>query len=301
MTIAEVLAVAKAGAAAGCTEALFTLGDKPELRYPQTRQEANAASVDVRRTTLHKQEHQARMPCNRGADSLSDREDQRLEPLKRNLAALGHSTTLGYVSEAATAVLQETGLLPHVNAGVMSRAEVAMLRKVSASQGLMLESSAPSLTAPGGPHHQCPDKAPLARMATIAAAGKERVPFTSGLLIGIGESREDRMTDLLALRELHLRHGHIQELIIQNFRAKKGTLMEAAIEPSLEELQWTLAMARLTFGPRMSIQAPPNLTPLASGSTSQNCEWGALLAAGMNDFGGISPLTKDWVNPEVSY
>eukprot|EP00850_Spirogloea_muscicola_P009178 SM000051S17538 [mRNA] locus=s51:118416:129364:- [translate_table: standard] len=265
MTIAEVLAVAKAGAAAGCTEALFTLGDKPELRYPQARQEA----------------------------SLKSR-----KPL---LAALGHTTTLGYVSEAATAVLQETGLLPHVNAGVMSRAEVARLRKVSASQGLMLESSAPSLTAPGGPHHQCPDKAPLARMATIAAAGEERVPFTSGLLIGIGESREDRVTDLLALRDLHLRHGHIQELIIQNFRAKKGTLMEAASEPSLEELQWTVAMARLTFGPRMSIQAPPNLTPPASGSISQNCEWGALLAAGMNDFGGISPLTKDWVNPEAPW
>eukprot|EP00850_Spirogloea_muscicola_P019730 SM000197S05473 [mRNA] locus=s197:203061:213993:- [translate_table: standard] len=256
MTIAEVLAVARAGAVAGCTEALFTLGDKPELRYPQATQEATA---------------------------------------------LGHSTTLGYVSEAATAVLQETGLLPHVNAGVMSRAEVAMLRKVSASQGLMLESSAPSLTAPGGAHYQCPDKAPLARMATIAAAGKEQIPFTSGLLIGIGESREDRVTDLLALRDLHLRHGHIQELIIQNFRAKKGTLMEAASEPSLEELQWTLAMARLIFGPHMSIQAPPNLTPLASGSTSQNSEWGALLAAGMNDFGGISPLTKDWVNPEAPW
>lgn len=256
MTLEEVLEVVRVGAALGCTEALFTLGDKPELAYPQAAQE---------------------------------------------LKAMGFATTVEYVAAAAGAVLRETGLLPHVNAGVMARAELRALRAVSASQGLMLESTSAGLAAPGGPHHACPDKAPAARLATIEAAGLEGVPFTTGLLVGLGESRGDRAEALLAIRELHRRHGHIQELIIQNFRAKRGTAMAAAPEPPLEELLWTVAVARLLFGPSMSIQAPPNLTPEpddSGGSSGAGAGWARLLAAGINDWGGISPLTRDYVSPE---
>ncbi|KAJ7564639.1 hypothetical protein O6H91_02G027500 [Diphasiastrum complanatum] len=253
MRVHEVLEIAKAGAAAGCTEALFTLGDKPELRYALAKEE---------------------------------------------LASLGHSTTVSYLTEVAKAVIETTGLLPHINAGVMSRSEIALLRHISVSQGLMLESTSKKLLEPGGPHYNCPDKRPSSRLASIVAAGKEMVPFTTGLLIGIGESREDRLADLLLLRGLHQQLGHIQELIIQNFRAKKGTVMETAEEPSVEELKWTIAMARLTFGPSMSIQVPPNLTPDRAGEGAQ---WKTLISAGINDWGGISPLTKDWVNPEAPW
>ncbi|KAH8935779.1 hypothetical protein BDL97_17G047900 [Sphagnum fallax] len=255
MSIAEVLEVAWRGVDAGCTEALFTLGDKPELLYPQAKQE---------------------------------------------LAALGHQSTISYVTEVAKIVLEKTGLLPHINAGVMSREDVALLRGVSASQGLMLESISDKLLEPGGAHYRCPDKLPEVRLATIAAAGEECVPFTSGLLIGIGETREERLKGLLLLRSLQQQYGHIQELIIQNFRAKNGTPMAEAPEPSLEELQWTIAMARLVFGASMSIQAPPNLTPSLSGQ-AEGAEWKALIDAGINDWGGISPVTKDWVNPEAPW
>ncbi|CAM6092845.1 unnamed protein product [Calypogeia fissa] len=254
MTVEEVLKIARDGAAAGCSEALFTLGDKPELRYAQAKEE---------------------------------------------LAAIGYESTISYVAAVAKIVLEETGLLPHVNAGVMGREDVALLRKVSVSQGLMLESLSERLLEPGGPHYNCPDKHPSARLATIAAAGEEKVPFTSGLLIGIGETREERLESLFGLRDLHVRFGHIQELIIQNFRAKKGTRMVDAPEPPLDELQWTIAMARLTFGSSMSIQAPPNLTP--HNSLHKDGSWKALIDSGINDWGGISPVTKDWVNPEAPW
>ncbi|MCO5574956.1 hypothetical protein L7F22_028752 [Adiantum nelumboides] len=253
MSIDEVLDIARKGAAVGCTEALFTLGDKPELLYPRAKEE---------------------------------------------LASLGHNTTVSYVAEVAKIVLEQTGLLPHLNTGVISKSELALLRKVSVSQGLMLETVSERLLKPGKAHYRCPDKVPLVRLATIASAGQENVPFTSGLLIGIGESREERILTLLELWKVHEEHGHIQELIIQNFCAKKGTLMERAAEPSLEELQWTIAMARLIFGPFMNIQAPPNLTP---SENSNGDEWVALIEAGINDWGGISPLTKDWVNPEAPW
>jgi FO synthase len=243
----EVLAIARAGAEAGCHEALFTLGDKPELRYVAAR-----------------------------------------EALDR----LGHETTLSYLAEMAALVLRETGLLPHLNPGVMTRADIDMLREVSVSQGIMLESTAERLRRRGGPHFGSPDKDPAMRLETIRRAGGAAVPFTSGILIGIGETRRERIESLLALRDLHDRYGHIQEIIIQNFRAKPGTRMADAPEPDLDDHLWTIAVARLIFGPEMNIQAPPNLNPGALAD---------MIAAGINDWGGVSPVTRDYVNPEAPW
>src|SRR2546427_962189 len=203
MSEEEVLEIAWAGAAAGCREALFTLGDKPEVRYRVARDE---------------------------------------------LAALGCSTTLEYLARCARLVLDETGLLPHVNPGVLSLDDTLALREVSASQGLMLETTAARLAERGGPHWASPDKLPAARLATIEAAGEARVPFTTGILIGIGETRRERLEALLAIRELHERFGHVQEVIVPNFRAKPGTRMAVAPEPPLAELLWTCAAARLRLG-----------------------------------------------------
>nr|WP_250152477.1 5-amino-6-(D-ribitylamino)uracil--L-tyrosine 4-hydroxyphenyl transferase CofH [Ancylobacter radicis] len=247
LTPDEVLEIARAGARVGCDEALFTLGDKPELRYRAVREE---------------------------------------------LAALGYATTLEYLKAMATLVLKETGLLPHLNAGVMDEADLAGLREVSASQGLMIETTAERLSARGGPHFGSPDKRPPVRLATLEAAGRARVPFTTGLLIGIGETREERVEALLAIRDSHERHGHVQEVIIQNFRAKAGTKMAEALEPSLEDHLWTVAVARLILGPAMSVQAPPNLQPEGLK---------ALIDAGINDWGGVSPVTPDHVNPEAPW
>jgi FO synthase len=243
----EVLEVARAGAAAGCREALFTLGDKPELRYRVARDE---------------------------------------------LAALGCSTTLEYLARCARLVLAETGLLPHVNPGVLSLDDTLALRAVSASQGLMLETTAARLAERGGAHWASPDKLPAVRLATIEAAGEARVPFTTGILIGIGETRRERLEALLAIRELHERFGHVQEVIVQNFRAKPGTRMAAAPEPPLEELLWTCAVARHVLGARWNIQAPPNLS---------YSNFPRLLDAGINDWGGVSPVTVDHVNPEAPW
>jgi len=240
----EVLAVARAGAKADCKEALFTLGDKPELRYRTARTE---------------------------------------------LARLGHDSTISYLAAMAALVLRETGLLPHVNPGVMTTDEIARLRAVSVSQGLMLETAAERLARRGGPHFGSPDKEPAVRLATIAAAGEAAVPFTSGILIGIGETRRERIEALLHLRALHRRHGHLQEIIVQNFRAKEGTRMASHAEPALAEHLWTVAVARILFGGVMNIQAPPNLQPGALAG---------LIAAGINDWGGVSPVTPDHVNPE---
>jgi FO synthase len=247
MTIDEVLAVARAGAAAGCHEALFTLGDKPELRYRAAREE---------------------------------------------LAGLGCDTTLEYLERVAGAVLEETGLLPHLNPGVLTREDVRRLRPVSASMGLMLETTSERLAERGGPHFGSPDKAPPLRVATIEAAGEERVPFTTGILIGIGETRAERLDALRAIRALADRHGHVQEVIVQNFRAKPGTRMASAPEPPLEELLWTIAVARLVLGPEAHIQAPPNLS---------YDDFPRLLDAGIDDWGGVSPVTIDHVNPEAPW
>jgi len=247
MSIEEVLGIARAGSRQGCKEALFTLGEKPELRYRDARDALNA---------------------------------------------MGFGSTLEYVAHAAKAVSDETGLLPHINAGCMTLDEIEMLRPVSASMGLMLESASDRLCEKGMAHHGSPDKDPSKRLETIAKAGELRVPFTSGILIGIGETRYERVEALLALRRLHQAHGHLQEIIIQNFRAKTGTKMADADEPDLADLQWTIAVARLIFGPEMSIQAPPNLSP---GAVS------ALIDAGINDWGGVSPVTPDFVNPEAPW
>ena len=247
MPIDEVIATCKAGAALGCQEALFTLGEKPELRYRAARE---------------------------------------------SLAELGFKTTIDYVIEVARRVLIETGLLPHINAGNLTRDEMLALRDVSASMGIMLESASSRLCEKGMPHYGSPDKDPITRLATLDLAGELRVPFTSGILIGIGETRLERIESLLALRASHRRYGHLQEVIVQNFRAKPHTKMALAPEPDLEELVWTIAVARLIFGAEMSIQAPPNLSP---GVLEQ------LVAAGINDWGGVSPLTPDHVNPEAPW
>jgi FO synthase len=243
----QVLALARAGEAAGCREALFTLGDKPELRYRAAR------------------------------DALE---------------ALGAATTLEYLGHVARRVLDETALLPHLNPGVMTRGEIAALRPSSVSMGLMLETASERLSARGGPHFGSPDKRPAARLATLRAAGECAVPMTSGLLIGIGETRLERIEALLALRDLHDEFGHLQEIIVQNFRAKPGTRMAKAPEPALEEQLWTIAVARLLFGSAMSIQAPPNLRP---------GQLAPLVRAGVNDWGGVSPVTPDHVNPEAPW
>ena len=230
----EVLAVAEAGRALGCKEALFTLGDRPEARFPSHR---------------------------------------------RALRRFGHETTHSYLVAMCRLVLEETGLLPHPNAGVLGRRELAELREVSASQGMMLESVSERLCGPGGPHEGAPDKRPGTRIAMIRRAGALGIPFTSGILIGIGETATERVEALLALRDLHDEGGHIQEVIVQNFRAKPGTPMAGAGEPGLVELMTACAIARLVMGPAMSVQAPPNLS----------ADYGALLLAGINDWGGVSP------------
>jgi FO synthase len=247
LSIEQAVAIAKAGREAGCKEALFTLGDKPELRYSAAR---------------------------------------------RELDRLGHPTTLSYLAEAARAVFQEAGLLPHVNPGVMTGADIDALRKVSVSQGIMLESVSPRLSQKGGPHFGSPDKMPSARLETIRVAGERAVPFTSGILIGIGETRQERIDSLLALRDLQDSYGHLQEVIIQNFRPKPGTRMAGSAAPTIEDHLWTIAVARLIFGPEMNIQAPPNLSP---------GELERLVAAGINDWGGVSPVTPDHVNPEAPW
>src|SRR5277367_843901 len=243
----EVLAIARAGAAAGCTEALFTLGDKPELRWRAARDE---------------------------------------------LAVLGYETTIDYLQAMCALALRETGLLPHANPGIMSRSEMAGLRTVSASQGIMLESLSVRLCEPGGVHYGSPDKRPEVRLETLRLAGELRVPFTTGILIGIGETRAERLEALFAIRDLHRSFGHVQEVIVQNFRAKPGTKLAGAAEPNLDDLLWSLAAARLILGPAMNIQAPPNLSPGV---------YPRLIAAGINDWGGVSPVTPDHVNPEATW
>jgi FO synthase len=243
----EVVEIARAGAAAGCHEALFTLGDKPELRYRVARQE---------------------------------------------LADLGCATTLEYLGRAAQAVLDETGLLPHLNPGVLTREDLEALREVSVSMGIMLETASVRLSERGQPHWASPDKLPGARLETIRLAGEARVPFTSGILIGIGETREERIEALLALRELHEQHGHLQEVIVQNFRAKAGTRMADAPEPSLDEHLWSIAAARILLPASVSVQAPPNLSYE---------DFPRLLDAGIDDWGGVSPVTIDHVNPEAPW
>ncbi len=247
LTPDEVLKIAQDGAKAGCKEALFTLGDKPELRYKAAR------------------------------DGLKE---------------LKQDSTLSYLRDMAQMVLDETGLFPHLNPGLMAADELAEMRKVSISMGIMLESASDRLTEKGMPHYGSPDKVPARRLETLKLAGEAKVPFTSGILIGIGETRFERIESLLALRDANEPHGHIQEIIIQNFRAKAETLMVNAPEPDMNELLWTISLARIIFGAGMNIQAPPNLSP---GIFEQ------IVDAGINDWGGVSPVTPDFVNPEAPW
>ncbi len=247
LSIEEVLETARHGAEMGCKEALFTLGEKPELRYKAAREA---------------------------------------------LAGMGFETTLDYLLHAAQRVYEETGLMPHLNPGTMTPAELRKLRHMSPSMGIMIESTSDRLCGKGMPHYGSPDKVPAVRLQTLADAGRAKIPFTTGILIGIGETRQERIESLLAIRAIHAEYGHVQEIIVQNFRAKPETKMANAPEPDLNELLWTIAVARIVFGPEMSVQAPPNLSP---GVLEK------IVDAGINDWGGVSPLTPDFVNPEAPW
>lgn len=230
--------------------------------------------------------------CDEILFTLGDQPEHRWSIAREALQRVGHRSTLDYLHACCAAVLKEGGPLPHINAGLMSREEMTTLRDVSASMGLMLENVSERLMQPGQVHHGSYTKAPGARLAMIETAGELQIPFTSGILIGIGETRRERLDSLIALRDLHERHGHLQEVIVQNFRAKRGTPMADAQEPDFDDLAWTIAAARIILGSTMNIQAPPNLT-------SQ--EYERLIEAGINDWGGVSPLTPDHVNPEAAW
>ena len=245
LSMDEVLKIAKAGRQSGCHEALFTLGEEPEERYPAAR------------------------------DWLS---------------ANGYSSTIDYLVAAAAAVINETGMLPHANAGAISEDALLRLRAVSPSQGMMIETLARRLGDLGGPHFGAPDKTPERRLATLEAAGRAKVPFTTGILVGIGETREERLEALLAIRDSHARHGHVQEVIIQNFLPKPGTAMHRSDPCDYDEYLRTVATARIVLGASMHLQAPPNL--------SDPEQLSALIGAGIDDWGGVSPITPDHVNPE---
>ena len=246
LTPDDVMAVARAGDAAGCREALLTLGDRPEERWPQARD---------------------------------------------FLASQGHDTTIGYVAAMSELIVDGTGLFPHANPGCMTEAEMAALRPTNVSMGMMLENISPRLMEPGMPHHNCPDKDPALRMAVIEAAGALRIPFTTGILVGIGETGAEIVDSLLALAEVQARLGHIQEVIVQNFRAKADTRMRRSAEPIPAWFARVVAAARWLLGPEMNLQVPPNLTE----------RYEIYLDAGVNDWGGVSPLTIDWVNPEAPW
>jgi 7,8-didemethyl-8-hydroxy-5-deazariboflavin synthase CofG subunit len=247
MTPDEVLALAEKGHAAGCKEALFSLGDQPERIFPEAR-----------------------------------------EFLRHH----GFARTLDYLGAMCELVLDRVGLLPHANPGVMDRPALERLKESNASVGLMLENVSVRLMRDGLPHAKAPDKVPALRLRTIEEAGKLSMAFTTGILIGIGETLEERIDSLFAIRALHEQYGHVQEVIVQNFRAKPEIPMARHPEPSLDDMLRTLAMARLILGRRMNLQAPPNLS---------YADFPRLLEAGINDWGGISPVTKDFINPEAAW
>jgi FO synthase len=233
-----------------------------------------------------------RAACKEALFSLGDQPERVFPEAKDFLKALGFDSTLQYLAAMCELVLEKTGLLPHSNPGVMGLDDLRRLRETNISVGLMLESASPRLLRPGGPHWKAPDKVPSLRLRTIENAGELSMAFTTGILIGIGETAEERVDALLAIRAAHERHGHIQEVIIQPFRAKPDIRMAKAPEPSNEDLQRTIAVARLILGGEMNIQSPPNLL---------SEDYPDLLKAGINDWGGISPVTKDFINPEAAW
>jgi FO synthase len=246
LTPDEVLRIAVRGEELGCKEALFSLGEKPELRYPEARE---------------------------------------------MLARLGYRSTIDYVVAMCELVMAKTSLVPHVNAGTMAREELDRVKEVSGSAGLMLENVSRRLMGRGMPHHACPDKVPLQRLRTLEAAGVLGIPMTTGILIGIGETWDERIDSIEAIAALHEKHGHIQEVIVQNFRAKPASAMARHREPDMSDMLRTLAIARLILPPEVSLQAPPNL----------NETFELYLDAGINDWGGVSPLTADHINPECAW
>src|ERR687897_165317 len=253
LTPEEVLKIAHVGAEAECKEVLFTLGDKPEKRYPEAR---------------------------------------------RELGEMGFSSTIEYLVHACGLILEQMGLLPHATPGVLSEEEVRALREVSVSQGIMVEQTSERLLGRDMAHWASPDKVPARRLKTLDAAGRLRVPFPTGLLVGIGGAGEERGGTLLAIREQHERHGHLQECIVQNFRAKPGTRMRGAPEPSEDEMLATISLARLLLPETMSVQAPPNLAGVAENGTPSYARY---VDAGIDDWGGVSPVTPDHVNPEAPW
>ena len=228
-----------------------------------------------------------KLGCAEALFCLGDKPERAFSAYRRTLAALGQTSTVEYLHWAGSLALSH-GLLPHTNAGLLTEPEMTRLKEVNVSLGLMLECASPRLCEPGMPHHRAPDKRPDRRLAMIDAAGRLRIPFTTGILVGIGETRRERVESLLAIREAHRRHGHIQEVIVQNFRAVPGVPMSHAPEPDDDEVTLAVAMARLILDGDVSLQAPPNLNPASAE---------ALLASGLNDFGGISPVTPDYINP----
>ncbi len=247
MTPADVLAAAERAREAGCHELLFSLGDQPEIEFPEARE---------------------------------------------FLRSQGYTRTIEYLAAMTRLALEQTQLLPHANPGLMSAEDLAALKTSNPSLGLMLENSSVRLMGRGQAHAQAPDKAPRKRLRTIEDAGKLKIPFTTGILIGIGESREERVDSLLAIRDLQARYGHVQEVIVQNFRAKPATPMAAHPEPGAADMLRTVAVARLVLGGEMNLQAPPNLSAP---------DYPRLLEAGINDWGGISPITPDFINPEAAW
>ncbi len=246
LTPDDVLAIARAGDELDCTEALLTLGDSPEAKWPQARE---------------------------------------------FLDAHGCATTIDYVAEMSQLIRSETRLFPHANPGIMNASDIARLRPTNVTMGLMLENISDRLTDPGMPHHNCPDKVPSVRVETIREAGRQKVPFTSGILVGIGEHPAEIVDSLFALADMQREFGHIQEFIIQNFRAKANTRMRNAPEPEATYFVRVVALARVILGAQANVQVPPNLTE----------DFSQYLDAGINDWGGVSPLTIDWVNPEAPW
>ncbi len=247
LTPDEVLSIARAGQAAGCKEALFSLGERPEELHQLARD---------------------------------------------HLAALGYASTIDYLAAMCKLVYEETGLIPHANPGAMVTAEMAALRPYAGSMGMMLETTSERLLQKGNAHFGCPDKVPARRLQTLREAGELKIPFTTGILIGIGETAVERVDSLFAIADMHKQYGHIQEVIIQNFRRKLDTRFREQDEPTALDMVRTIAVARLIFGGAMSIQAPPNLTPDA---------YSLYLLAGINDWGGVSPITADHINPEAAW
>ena len=246
MTPEQVLKVVADGQQLGCKEVLFSLGEKPERRYPQVR---------------------------------------------ARLELMGYTSMTDYLEHMCQQVIEHSDMLPHVNAGTLSLEEMRQLKPVSASMGMMLENISPRLLLKGNVHYACPDKVPKQRLRTLERAGQLDIPFTTGILIGIGENWQERVDSLIAINEIHQQYGHIQEVIVQNFCAKEGTAMAGAAEPDLDDMLRTLAIARLILDPSISLQAPPNLQQ----------RYRAYLNSGINDFGGISPLTIDHINPERAW